>query len=103
MLMPRPLPEAPFVVKNGSKMRCFTSSDIPVPVSSTLHHTSLARRSVRSVSRPPAGMAAVALTAMEIADGGEAYPPGVRDLARRTAEDCRARALTLGMLSKRAG
>jgi hypothetical protein len=50
-----------------------------------------------------ARMSAVALTAAEIADGGEAYPPGVRDLARRTAEDCRARALTLGILSKRAG
>jgi hypothetical protein len=49
-----------------------------------------------------ARMAAVELTAAEIAEGGDAYPPGVRDLARRTAEDCRARAMTLELLSKRA-
>jgi hypothetical protein len=48
-----------------------------------------------------ARMAAMALTAVEIAEGGEAYPPRVRNLARRTAEDCRARALTLELLSKR--
>ena len=42
-----------------------------------------------------------AQTATEVAEGGEAYPPGVRDLARRTAEDCRARALTLESLMKR--
>jgi hypothetical protein len=45
--------------------------------------------------------AAVAQTAAEIAEGGEAYPPGVRDLARRTAEDCQARAQTLEALLKR--
>lgn len=31
----------------------------------------------------------------EIAEGGEAYPPGVRDLARRMSEDSASRALTL--------
>jgi hypothetical protein len=48
-----------------------------------------------------ARMSAVAQTAVEIAEGGDAYPPGVRDLARRTAEDCRARALTLETLAQR--
>ncbi|MCR5877083.1 hypothetical protein [Phenylobacterium sp. J367] len=33
--------------------------------------------------------------AAEIADGGDAYPPGVRDLARRLVEDCEARVQTL--------
>ena len=33
--------------------------------------------------------------AAEIAEGGEAYPPGVRDLARRLVEDCEARVQTL--------
>ena len=33
--------------------------------------------------------------AAEIAEGGEAYPPGVRDVARRLVEDCEARVQTL--------
>jgi hypothetical protein len=37
----------------------------------------------------------------EIADGGEAYPPGVRDIARRLAEECEGRVQTLDAISKR--
>jgi hypothetical protein len=48
-----------------------------------------------------ARMAAVAQTAAEVAEGGDAYPPGVRDLARRMAEDCQARAQTIETLLKR--
>ena len=33
--------------------------------------------------------------AAEIAEGGEAYPPGVRDLASRMVEDLEARVQTL--------
>jgi hypothetical protein len=33
--------------------------------------------------------------AAEISEGGDAYPPGVRDLARRLVEDCEARVQTL--------
>jgi hypothetical protein len=33
--------------------------------------------------------------AAEIAEGGDAYPPGVRDIARRLVEDCEARVQTL--------
>lgn len=33
--------------------------------------------------------------AAEIAEGGEAYPPGVRDIARRLVEECEARVQTL--------
>ena len=33
--------------------------------------------------------------AAEIAEGGDAYPPGVRDLARRLVEACEARVQTL--------
>lgn len=38
----------------------------------------------------------------EIADGGEAYPPGVREIARRLIEDCEARIQTLEAISARA-
>ena len=38
----------------------------------------------------------------EIAEGGEAYPPGVRDIARRLIEDCEARVQTLEAITKRA-
>jgi hypothetical protein len=33
--------------------------------------------------------------AAEVSDGGDAYPPGVRDVARRLVEDMGARAQTL--------
>jgi hypothetical protein len=33
--------------------------------------------------------------AAEISEGGDAYPPGVRDLARRLVEDCEMRVQTL--------
>jgi hypothetical protein len=39
--------------------------------------------------------------AAEIADGGDAYPPGIRDLARRFAEDADARVQTLEAISAR--
>ncbi len=38
----------------------------------------------------------------DIADGGEAYPPGVRDIARRLAEELSMKAMTLELLSGRA-
>jgi hypothetical protein len=39
--------------------------------------------------------------AAEIADGGDAYPPGIRDLARRFVEDAEARVQTLEAISAR--
>ena len=33
--------------------------------------------------------------AAEISEGGESYPPGVRDIARRLVEDCDSRIQTL--------
>jgi hypothetical protein len=40
--------------------------------------------------------------AAEIADGGDAYPAGVRDLARRFVEDTDARVQTLEAITARA-
>lgn len=40
--------------------------------------------------------------AAEIADGGDAYPAGVRDLARRFVEDAEARVQTLEAITARA-
>lgn len=39
--------------------------------------------------------------AAEIAEGGEAYPPGVRDVARRLVMDCEARVQTLEVIVAR--
>jgi hypothetical protein len=44
---------------------------------------------------------AVAL-AGQIADGGDVYPPGVRDLCRRLAEEVGQRAQTLDVIAERA-
>jgi len=39
--------------------------------------------------------------AAEIAEGGDAYPAGVRDLARRFVDDCDARVQTLEAITSR--
>lgn len=39
--------------------------------------------------------------AAEVAAGGEAYPAGVRDIARRLTEDCEAKGQTITMLTQR--
>jgi hypothetical protein len=46
-------------------------------------------------------LADLEVMASEIAEGGEAYPPGVRDIARRLVEDCEARVLTLEAITSR--
>ena len=58
----------------------------------------LAKDHVRSLS---AAMINVEQMAAEIAEGGEAYPPGIRDLARRLVEDCEARVQTLEAIVSR--
>jgi hypothetical protein len=42
-----------------------------------------------------AAIADLEVMAAEIAEGGDAYPPGVRDVARRLVEDCDSRVQTL--------
>lgn len=58
----------------------------------------LARQHVQALT---ADLAAMGAAAAEIGAGGEAYPAGVRDLMRRLAEDCAARAQTLEALVAR--
>lgn len=52
----------------------------------------LAKDHVRELT---AAIAELEVMAAEIAEGGDAYPPGVRDVARRLAEDCESRVQTL--------
>ena len=49
-----------------------------------------------------AALAEVERLAVEIAAGGDAYPAGVRDIARRLAEDCELKAQTIEAISGRA-
>ncbi|MFI4964579.1 MAG: hypothetical protein ACHP9T_04345 [Caulobacterales bacterium] len=49
-----------------------------------------------------AAMSDVERMAAEIAEGGDAYPAGVRDLARRFVDDCEARVQTLEAITARA-
>jgi hypothetical protein len=58
----------------------------------------LAKDHIRSLS---AQMVIVEQIAAEIADGGEAYPPGVRELASRLVEDIDARVQTLEAIVSR--
>ncbi|WP_395672071.1 hypothetical protein [Phenylobacterium sp.] len=52
----------------------------------------LAKDHIRSLNQ---ALVDVEQLAAEIAEGGDAYPPGVRDMARRLVEDCEARVQTL--------
>src|SRR5262249_21761840 len=58
----------------------------------------LARAPVHALAQ---AMAGVEQMAAEIAEGGDAYPPGVRELARRFVEDVDARIQTLEAISAR--
>jgi hypothetical protein len=58
----------------------------------------LAKDHVRSLIRQ---MNELEVLAAEIAEGGEAYPPGVRDLARRMVDDCDSRIQTLDAIVAR--
>ena len=49
-----------------------------------------------------AAMSDLEQMAAEIAEGGDAYPAGVRDLARRFVDDCEARVQTLEAITARA-
>jgi hypothetical protein len=58
----------------------------------------LAKDHVREFTQ---AMVEVERMASEIAEGGDAYPAGVRDLCRRFVEDCEARVSTLEAISAR--
>jgi len=60
---------------------------------------SLAREHVQELQRL---LVAVERTAAEVSAGGEAYPAGVRELARQLAEDSEARLQTLSAIVARA-
>ena len=54
-------------------------------------HVELLRQSLEEVAR----------LAAEIADGGEAYPVGAREMSRRLQDDAAAQALTLAAITDR--
>jgi hypothetical protein len=58
----------------------------------------LAKDHVRGLS---AAIVNVERLAAEIAEGGDAYPPGIRDLARRIVDDCDTRVKTLEVIASR--
>jgi hypothetical protein len=53
------------------------------------------------ISTLETAMAEVERLSAEIADGGEAYPVGVREIARRVAADCEANGNTIKALAGR--
>ena len=59
---------------------------------------SLAREHIHALER---ALIEVERLSAEIADGGEAYPAGVRELARRMAEDCEMKVKTLEAIASR--
>lgn len=57
-----------------------------------LEARNLAKDHIRALNQ---AIVDVETMAAEIADGGDAYPAGVRDIARRLVEDCELRVQTL--------
>ena len=78
-------------------------NDQPEPVAARVRRLQTeARQLARShVEAFTAALAQAQTMADEIANGGEAYPAGVRDLARRFAEDTEARVQTLAKIAGR--
>ena len=78
-------------------------NDQPEPVAARVRRLQTeARQLARShIESFTAQLAQAQAMATEIADGGEAYPAGVRDLARRFAEDTEARVQTLATIAGR--
>jgi hypothetical protein len=81
-----------------------------VPNPSTLPNLSVRIRALQDEARGlarehitalEAALAQVERLAGEIADGGDAYPAGVRDIARRLAEDCELKSATIEAISGR--
>ena len=58
----------------------------------------LAREQVETLEK---SMAALAAQAREVAEGGDAYPAGVRDIAARLAEDLETRSQSMQVLMAR--
>ena len=58
----------------------------------------LAREHIGSLQHALVSLEALAA---DIAAGGEAYPPGVREIASRLVEDCGSRAKTLEAITNR--
>jgi len=58
----------------------------------------LAREHIRSLE---AALVEVERLSAEISEGGEAYPAGVRDIARRLAEDCEHKVQAIEAIASR--
>ena len=63
-----------------------------------LEAKSLAKDHIRALNQ---AIAHVEHLAAEIAEGGDAYPAGVRDMARRLVDDCEFRVRTLEAITAR--
>lgn len=90
----------------STPLRVVTTEMTPLVANPALAGQSLAERvrqlqaEARSLAREHTdalhdSLLAISHLAVEVAEGGDAYPPGVRELARRMAEENAARAATL--------
>jgi hypothetical protein len=88
--------------------RAAASPDLQLPKPETVaQHVRRLQAEARQLAKDhihafTAAMTQVELMAAEIAEGGDAYPAGVRDLARRFVDDCEARVQTLEAITARA-
>ena len=78
-------------------------SAVPVPIPTRVQALQAQARllATEHVQAVIAEMKALEVSAGEIADGGEAYPAGIRDLCRRLAADLEGAARTITALAGR--
>jgi len=88
----------------STPLRVVTTDAVPMAANAALPSLAERVRQLQAEARGLArqhtdalhdGLLAVSHLAAEVADGGDAYPPGVRELARRMVEENAARAATL--------
>ncbi|HEX6866191.1 MAG TPA: hypothetical protein VF122_03065 [Caulobacteraceae bacterium] len=87
----------------STSLNLVTLNDQPEPVAQRVQRLQtearqLARDHIGAFARMLADTQAMAA---EIAEGGEVYPAGIRDLARRFSEDAETRVQTLATLAGR--
>jgi hypothetical protein len=99
-------PSLSVVADNDLRAAAPTKLEIPKP-ETVAEHVRRLQAEAKQLAKDhihafTAAISEVERMAAEIAQGGDAYPAGVRDLARRFVDDCDARVQTLEAITARA-
>lgn len=94
------------VTENGASVAKPREAALPPKPESISDHVKRLQAEARGLAREhilalKAALEEVERLATEVAAGGESYPAGVRDIARRLSEECGTKGQTITMLTQR--